>query len=105
MRVLPSDPSNLNTVMSQITSLMVYVALALYGRSTFCVLILTILYGKCINKAVEARKQEKLAISVVSKIHRTITEEVIQVGGMKGAVHNHSNPRNDSQSLNCCHYS
>jgi len=67
---------------------MMYVVLTLYGRSTFCVLILTILYGKRINKAVEARKQEKHAISVVSKIRRTITEEVIQVGGMKVSVHN-----------------
>jgi len=67
---------------------MVYVVLTLYGRSKSCVLISTILYGKRINKAVEARKQEKLDISVVSKIRRTITEEVIQVGGMKVAVHN-----------------
>lgn len=87
MRVLPTDPSNLITVISQITSFMTYVVLKLYGRSIFRVLILTILYGKRMNKALESRKQEKHAIPVVSKIRRTITEEVIQVGGMKVAVH------------------
>lgn len=66
---------------------MVYVILTLYSRSTFCVLILTILYGKRMNKALESRKQERHAIFVVSKIRRTITEEVIQVGGLKVAVH------------------
>jgi hypothetical protein len=40
------------------------------------------------NKAFESRKQEKHAIPVVSKIRRTITGEVIQVGGIKVAVHN-----------------
>jgi len=87
MRVLPSDPSNIITVISRITSFMTYFVLTLYGRSIFCVLILTILYGKPMNKALESRKQEKHAIHVVSKIRRTITEEVIQVGGMKVAVH------------------
>jgi len=87
MRVLPSDLANLITIISQITISMSYVVLTLYGRSIFCFLILTILYRKHMNKALESRKQEKHAIPVVSKIRRTITEEVIQVCGMKVAVH------------------